>query len=303
MTAILETSGRILVVRGGAIGDFVLTLPVLFALREAKFRVSVVGPSVVAPLAVAGGLADEWCSLDGREWAGMFAERGGCDSDLSDWLAGFELVLSYLHDPDGILERNLKRVTMARLVRGAYRPDGIHVVDRLMQPLGELGIEVGVDGFRLAVPKVELPGAGTWLAVHPGSGSERKNWPEENWRVLMGRVMLETDWKVFLIGGEAELGRVGCLAEGLPPNRICRAENWPLIRVAGALRCCDIFAGVDSGIRHLAEAVGLPGVAGWSGSNLTEWGPLSDGWIVLDHTKGEAEVEDMLAELITILTA
>ena len=44
-------------------------------------------------------------------------------------------------------------------------------------------------------------------------------------------------------------------------------------------------------------------VAGWSGSNLTEWGPLSDGWIVLDHTKGEAEVEDMLAELITILTA
>jgi heptosyltransferase-3 len=301
MTAILETSGRILVVRGGAIGDFVLTLPVLFALREAKFRVSVVGPSVVAPLAVAGGLADEWCSLDGREWAGMFAERGGCDSDLSDWLAGFELVLSYLHDPDGILERNLKRVTMARLVRGAYRPDGIHVVDRLMQPLDELGVVVCAEEFRLSVPRVELDGSGPWLAVHPGSGSESKNWPEESWRVLLERVMVETGWNVLMIGGEAEAGRVGRLAEWLLASRVCLAEDWPLVRVAGALRCCDVFAGVDSGIRHLAEAVGLPGVVAWSGSDLSEWGPRGDRWLVLQQEFGGVRVEDMWIGLRKIL--
>ena len=53
--------GRILVIRGGAIGDFILTLPVLAALR-AQFpqaRLVVLGYPHIASLALAGELADE----------------------------------------------------------------------------------------------------------------------------------------------------------------------------------------------------------------------------------------------------
>ena len=56
-----STPGHILVVRGGAIGDFVLTLPVLTALRAAhpQSGIAVLGSRECGELAVAGGLVDE----------------------------------------------------------------------------------------------------------------------------------------------------------------------------------------------------------------------------------------------------
>ena len=294
---------RILVVRGGAIGDFILTLPVLAALRVAHSQaaVAVLGSRECGEVAVAGGLAVEARVLEGREWTGFFVGNGTCDERACQWLAGFDWVISFLHDPDGVFAHNLRKVTKARLVHGTHRPDGLHVVDHLLKPLDELGVVVCAEEFRLSVPRVELDGSGPWLAVHPGSGSESKNWPEESWRVLLERVMVETGWNVLMIGGEAEAGRVGRLAEWLLASRVCLAEDWPLVRVAGALRCCDVFAGVDSGIRHLAEAVGLPGVVAWSGSDLSEWGPRGDRWLVLQQEFGGVRVEDMWIGLRKIL--
>ena len=76
-----STPSRILVVRGGAIGDFVLTLPVLAALRAAypQAGIAVLVSRECGELAVAGGLVDEARSLEGREWVGFFVQNGDCD--------------------------------------------------------------------------------------------------------------------------------------------------------------------------------------------------------------------------------
>ena len=65
---------RILVVRGGAIGDFVLTLPVLAALRvnNANAQIGLLASRECGDLAIAGNLVDECRPLEGREWAGFF---------------------------------------------------------------------------------------------------------------------------------------------------------------------------------------------------------------------------------------
>jgi heptosyltransferase-2 len=81
--------GRILVIRGGAIGDFIVTLPVLAALRE-RFPgacLEVLAYPNVAPLAVRAGLADEARAIESRPLAGFFARGGRLDPAESERLA------------------------------------------------------------------------------------------------------------------------------------------------------------------------------------------------------------------------
>src|SRR5262245_16472801 len=69
---------KILVIRGGAIGDFILTLPAIAALRQAfpHTHLEVLGYSHIVELAVAGGLADRARSIDARPLAAFFARNG-----------------------------------------------------------------------------------------------------------------------------------------------------------------------------------------------------------------------------------
>src|SRR5207245_11414227 len=98
--------------------------------------------------------------------------------------------------------------------------------------------------------------AGKVLALHPGSGDERKNWPEANWADLLHYLIQATDLKLLVIGGEAEGERLQRLAAALPPVRTRVAQSLPLIDLARLLQGCAAFIGHDSGISHLAAAVG-----------------------------------------------
>src|SRR5258708_23377311 len=55
-----------------------------------------------------------------------------------------------------------------------------------------------------------------WLAVHPGSGSEAKNWPEARWTELLQSLAQTTTWQFLLVGGGAEKGRLERLARAVP---------------------------------------------------------------------------------------
>ena len=131
---------RILVVRGGAIGDFILTLPVFSSLRE-TFRSAVIGclaPAGRGELAMAAGLADEIQDLGKREWAEFFVSDGDLDPERVKWLSQFDLVVSFLHDPKRVWANNLRRISSARLLEGCSRPSengGMHVSKVLLSVL------------------------------------------------------------------------------------------------------------------------------------------------------------------------
>ena len=278
-----RVTGGVLVVRGGAIGDFVLTLPALSALRQ-RFpgvRLTVMGRPGIAELARAGGVADEILSVETRGLAGFLVRDGDLDAGLASLFAGQSLILSYLFDPEGIFRQNVARCTSARYVSGPHRPDETltaHATDVLLAPLASLGI-FGADPVpRLAVSEDPAPPGTTpapILAVHPGSGSARKNWPEERWAELLYRLIGETGLHLFLIGGEAEEGRASRLAAALPHGRVEVAQGLPLVELARRLARCRGFAGHDSGITHLAAALGLRCVALWGASSAAIWRPRS----------------------------
>jgi heptosyltransferase-2 len=274
-----RTSTRgILVIRGGAVGDFILTLPVLAALRLhfPEQRLEILGYPPVASLAAAAGLADDVSALESPRFTGFFVPNGAWSANVADWFSGFEWIISYLHDPGDVFRANVARCSSAKFIAGPHRPDetlAVHATELLLRPLQALGIR-GADPR----PRLNLPAtlfAPPCLALHPGSGSERKNWPEAKWAELLELLAARSAHDFLLIGGEAEGDRCGRLAAALPAGRVHIAQNLPLVELAARMQTCGGFIGHDSGITHLAAALDLPGLVLWGQTALTMWRPQS----------------------------
>ena len=281
--------GKILVIRGGAIGDFILTLPALAALRRQfpDTRLEVLGYPHIAQLALAGGLVDDVKSIEARALAGFFARDGELDESLAGYFAGFALIISYLFDPDEIFKNNVARCSTAQFINGPHRPDeklALHAAETFLKPLERLAIYDADPAPRL--PITRQPSTLNQLALHPGSGSERKNWPEENWMRLIQHFQSATRFDLLIVGGEAEGDCVRRLATLVPAARLHLAQNLPLAELAWRLAQCDGFVGHDSGISHLAAAVGLPVLALWGLTNDAIWRPRGERVTVLRSPEG-----------------
>ena len=111
------SAGRILVIRGGAIGDFLLTLPALRAIRNAfpQSKVEILGYPKIADLARFAGLADDAKAIEAPALAGFFAAKGTLDEDWMEYFSRFDVILSYLYDPDGIFQDNIRRCRRTNL--------------------------------------------------------------------------------------------------------------------------------------------------------------------------------------------
>jgi heptosyltransferase-3 len=200
--------------RGGAIGDFVLTLPVLRVIRTQwpATRVTVVAAERVARLALAGGLVDETRSLDDAIFASLFTAAPLPDATAA-FLSGFDAVMCLLHDPEGTVVEHLRHC-VSRVAAGSPIVTGGHAADVLAAPLAALGIPVP----KIAVPVLQLPVAlkdatrrllpGSpqhVVTLHPGSGSPAKNWPLSCYSSLCRRLREDGHAPVAILG-EAECG-------------------------------------------------------------------------------------------------
>ncbi len=269
--------GRILVIRGGAIGDFIVTLPLLAALRDRlpRNRIEVLGYPHIADLARASGLAEAVHPIESRALAGFFARGSMPDPALSAFFSGFHLIISHLYDPDLIFQSQVASVSRAQFLQGVHRPvetSSRHATEQILEVLHRLAI-FDVDPVPRLMPHRQDPGRPAVLAVHPGSGSPRKNWPEDRWAALLSQVSGRSPTRFLLVGGEAEEGRLERLAGRLPGDRCEVLRSQPLITVAERLRGCRGFIGHDSGITHLAASLGLPGLALWGPSPPMVWSP------------------------------
>ncbi len=265
----------------------------LAALRQQfpDTELEVLGYPHIAQLALAGGLAKRVQSIEARSLAIFFARNGDLPEELADYFSEFNLIISYLYDPDLIFKTNVGRCTRAQFISGPHRPDEtlpLHATEVFLKPLEQLAIFEADATPRLEVPKAfeTTAGSGRWLAVHPGSGSEKKNWPEEKWLELLQELMKTTTLRLLLVGGEAERERLERLAGALPATRIKLMKSAPLPELAKWLAACVGFVGHDSGISHLAAAVGLRSLILWSDTNETVWRPRAREMTMLRDSLG-----------------
>jgi len=195
-----------------------------------------------------------------------------------------------LYDPDEVFRSNVGRCSPAQFIHGPHRPDEsrpLHATHVFLEPLEKLAI-FGADPVpRIALPARNCLGSGPdVLALHPGSGSDSKNWPESNWAQLVERLVEETKLDLLLVGGEAEGQRLQRLSAELPSARIRLAQTLTLPELALQLRDCSGFIGHDSGISHLASAVGLTSLLLWGETNQEIWRPAGQHTTVLRDPAG-----------------
>src|SRR2546429_5105429 len=104
---------------------------------------------------------------------------------LADYFPNFDLIFSYLYDPDRIFEKNLRRCGVANLLCGPAKilETAGHAARQLARPIEDLGIKVpdlservfpSVDDRQFArelLGSVQQP----IIAIHPGSGGGGQN--------------------------------------------------------------------------------------------------------------------------------
>jgi heptosyltransferase-3 len=300
---------RILVIRGGAIGDFILTLPTLKVLREAYPRVhlEILGYKHIAVLADNRFYAQTIRSIEYGELASFFAKNSKLPAELANYFASFDLIITYLYDPDRIFENNLRRCGVENLVHGPAKIDNReHAARQLARPLEELGLRPSgfapriyhstesrkfAEDFLRGMPR-------PILAIHPGSGSETKNWPVEKW-IEVGNDMLGSDefcGSLVIVSGEADEERSRELQTIWRNNRVQFAGNLPLPLLAALLEHA-IFLGHDSGISHLAAAAGAKCILLFGPTDPEVWAPLNENIKVIRGANGdmrEIECEDVI---------
>ena len=273
---------RILVIRGGAIGDFVLTLPALKTLREAypHAHLEILGYKHIAAIAHKRFYAQAIRSIEYAPLASFFAVNGELPAELRDYFAGFDIIVSYLYDPDEIFENNLRRCGVRKIVRGPGKIDNhSHAARQLARPMEELGLKVN-DLAATIFPSTEdrqfaqaflKDCAPPIITLHPGSGSEQKNWPIENWIALGNRL----PGSIVVISGEADLSQVARLEREWKDRHVRFAKNLPLPQLAAVLEH-SLFLGHDSGISHLAAAAGANCILLFGPSDPAVWAPLNE---------------------------
>jgi heptosyltransferase-3 len=304
---------RILVIRGGAIGDFILTLPALKALRDARpqAQIEILGYKHIAVLAEKRFYAQAVRSIEYGRLARFFARDSELPAELADYFASLDLIISYLYDPDQIFETNLLRSGVEDLICGPARivENAGHAAWQLARPIEALGIKV-VDFAERIFPSVKdrefareflSSMSQPIMAIHPGSGSQAKNWPIENWISLFspddGFADLE---RVIVVSGEADEAQTGQLQRQWKNRGVRFARNLPLPHLSAVLERAT-FIGHDSGISHLAAAAGANCILLFGPTDPNVWAPKNDNVQILrapNATLGDLSVEEVEAALV-----
>ena len=279
---------RILVIRGGAVGDLIVTLPALRALRRAfpRATIELLGHPSRAILAQHPHYVDRIIDLERWELYRLFSPSATVSPALATFLSTWELILSYLPVPDKIFPTNLRRYCQGEVLTWSpHPPAGVHITDHLLQPARRfLGQPYDVCPHVYLDPTAQEAAARFWhtaglpkqgvVAFHPGSGGAYKLWPLRGWQQVMAWAA-QQGIPGLLISGPAEQAHDAHLA---PPAHFPswpRAQNLPLPHLAALLARCQVMVGHDSGITHLAAAVGTTTLALFGPTDPLIWGPRS----------------------------
>lgn len=263
---------RALVIRGGGLGDFLLALPWLRALRATGCVVTLVTRPAYAALVAADGLADATLALDGAAFGALTGPPDAVSPRLRAALAD-ATVYSFPPDPDGSVAQAVARLGARAYVQLAARPTAPpHVTAQMFLASG---LPLPPDLLTQAVLAGASPAVATGtLWLHPGSGSAAKHSPlsvcrgwAEAWRRAGGRDLV-------LSFGEADAALVApalALFADLP-HRVLRDPS--LAELRAGLAQATAYVGHDTGVTHLAAALGRPTLAVFRTTDPAIWRPL-----------------------------
>jgi heptosyltransferase III len=317
-----DVEKSILVIRAGALGDCLLMLPALCALRMhfPQACLDVMGYPQRWEWVLGRGLVDAVHPIERPGMHLLFCESVDLPSPLKSFLGAYDVILSYRADPDGVFERSL-RALGARLVLTQPPfppppPPKIHVAEFALQLVRRLGVHPLPATVRLSLTDAELalalpfftthdldPSRQPIIVVHPGSGSMAKRWPIENFATLIETLERQLQVRTVIVTGYAEADVASRLRSLIHSAKPLIAENWPLLPTAALIGQATVFVGHDSGLTHLAAVLGRPTVAIFGPMDPEIWGPRGEHVTVVSMLRAHESADGRGSSGTTVQTA
>ncbi len=279
---------RVLVIFPGALGDLMCLMPTLAAISRRHMRASIelMARFELARLVTGRTVVARAHSIDAREVGELFA-----DSDTESarrFFANFDRIYSFFASDDDRFRARLAAATDAVVSFHPFRPDSDsdgHVSDAYLRAIdaavshSDSRLEPSSDDLAAAARAIAESkcGSSNPVVIFPGSGSPAKNWPAAKFAELASNLLLANRANVVVILGPAEVALEPIFREAGVPV----LKNLDLPTVAAIARGGSDFVGNDSGVSHLAAAVGASGVAIFGPTDPARWRPQGSGQITV----------------------
>jgi len=264
----------IAVIRAGALGDVVLTLPALRALSACHPRSMIRVAGYPQVWQAAESLVHDTTSIDSPVFAGLFTDSPS--PALAAWLESVDLAVAWtVHDPRAAMEASGASTVIHA---SPYPPPGMHAADWLLR-------SVSPSPQAPAIPQLDLTdgelaqghalldrmGLERPVIIHPGAGARWKRWPARRF-ARVAAALLNRGHGVAVVEGPADVEVTAEVQEHVSvPLPVIR--NLPVRLVAATLAHSLVFLGNDSGVTHLAAAAGAPLLALFGPTDPASWAP------------------------------
>jgi ADP-heptose:LPS heptosyltransferase len=282
-----EHRREVLVVHPGSLGDVVLAVPSLRAVRRLwpGRAVVLLARGDIAELLRHCGEVDHAFDVTGSCWASLWTTTGPVPQGVRDRLRACDAAVAWLSPEQTKLAQRLAGEGVPEVRIGS--PHGArlrcaHQADRYAEAVGIL-LQEAERSVLLSVPawlaQEAIPALGGLridsnvprIVVHPGSGSPYKCVSSTRLIELV-HVIQGQGWTPLLIAGPADHEIVGRLVEELGSG-VPVLRDLPLATAAGVLLHASVFVGHDSGLTHLSTALGIPTIAMFGPTDPGRWAP------------------------------
>jgi heptosyltransferase-2 len=299
-----------LLIRGtNWIGDVVMTLPALAAIRARwpRARISVLAKPWVAEVYRLSGAVDEVILF---EEPGRHAGAGGkirlagelrqkkfdcaillqnaIEAAIIVRLAGIPLRAGY--NSDG------RRMLLTHSVRRTAEIRRVHQIDYYLEMVRALGcppversprLNPGSDYGALAenlFPRFGISGKHRMIGISPGAAyGPAKRWFPERFAAVVDSLIDEFSGQAVVFGSEGDRPSAAEVQKNARHQLIDVAGKTNLKEAIALIARCDVFISNDSGLMHVAGALGVPTVGIFGSTNPATTSPAGEKSVVIHH--------------------
>jgi heptosyltransferase-3 len=267
------TAMATLVYHTGALGDFLTTIPALryWGSRNKGDELVLLGLPSIGEFAQDIGLIDDVLDVNSSRFLPLFSER--LTPETENILSPFQTAILFATPGSPVINSCRQSGIKNLFWQPPFPSARIHAIDYHLSlftdpstvPVEKKYPAIIPSGQSIAASTEMLPPDISPVAIHPGSGSRKKNWPFERWLLLADALRKKRVPLLWLLGPAEEGFEV--------PAHDSAVSNQPCALCAAIFSRCRAFVGNDSGMAHLAAAVGCRTIALFGPSDPAVWAP------------------------------
>lgn len=184
-------------------------------------------------------------------------------------------------------------------------PEGIHEVKRHLMFMNFLGIPNDGDALEFPVTEAEKRSAAElcdgyalsergYACIHPGARDLRRRWAPENF-ARVADTLVSSGLRVVLTGTASEAEVAGNVQKLMRHPAVNLAGKTELGVLAALIKNAGILVCNDTGVSHIAAALGVPSVVVFLASDPKRWAPLNSRLHEVIHPDRADDIENILS--------